>query len=471
MPDRRPDAAEGGPSAAGAFDEHPLRRELAAEVHARPAVQIRGPSLVTGLAFTDAPMAEALAWVRRVADDLGQVLPAGDPAHAVLVDGTLSIKWERHGEFVSLALVQPVGDPAAALSLSRFPSALAALRPAWRVALPGRLIAATDLMLRPHEGATPVTDCDRWLAPDATSGAHVLDGSATLFTDFTLSQDGRTRWLVYDHGMGVTQRSRLVQRLLEIEIYRMMALLALPVARAAFGDLSRLEARLTGITAAASVTQAPAAAAHGADSGGASPAALRAQADDRLAARADEDRRLLDELTALAADVERSIAACAFRFPASQAYWDLVRARVGELREQRIGDLRTLTGFLSRRIAPAMQSVAAAGKRQADLSARVERAGAMLRTRVEIVREEQNLRLLAAMDGTVRQQLRLQQTVEGLSVAAITYYTVALLGYLAKPLGLWLPVDETWVMAAAVPLVAWGVWRGVHRVKAALGGR
>jgi uncharacterized membrane-anchored protein len=439
--------------------EHPYRRALAGEVHARPPTPIDGPSVITGLAFVEVSTEQSVAWIRHVAADAGRPLGEGDPAHVVLDFPGLRLKWERHGEFFSLALVVPLAEHESALQGASFPSALHALRAGWRASLPGRLVAATDVVLAREVPADSIAaTVSRWLNREATSGAHVLDQAATVYTDFTLEAQGRTRWLVFDRGMGALQTARTVQRLLEIEIYRMMALLALPLARTVFSELSRLEAKLAVITAAASNSQPQ------------TQTQTPFASDRLLAAQPRDDRRLLDELTALAADIERSIAAGAFRFPAALAYWEIVRARLSELREQRIDDLRTLTGFMNRRMAPAMNTCAAAAKRQADLSARVERAGAMLRTRVDIAREEQNQRLLAAMDGTARQQLRLQQTVEGLSTAAITYYVVGLIGYFVKPLepALPAPLQVSWLVAAAVPLVAWGVWQGVHRVREAL---
>jgi uncharacterized membrane-anchored protein len=62
--------------------------------------------------------------------------------------------------------------------------------------------------------------------------------------------------------------------------------------------------------------------------------------------------------------------------------------------------------------------------------------------------------------------LRMQQTVEGLSVAAITYYGAGLIGYLAKPLkSVWPALNPDWVVAAAIPLLAFGVWRAVGRIR------
>ncbi len=51
---------------------------------------------------------------------------------------------------------------------------------------------------------------------------------------------------------------------------------------------------------------------------------------------------------------------------------------------------------------------------------------------MSVTREEQNQKILGSMDRRANLQLRLQQTVEGLSVAAITYYIVGLVYYGAK---------------------------------------
>jgi uncharacterized membrane-anchored protein len=59
------------------------------------------------------------------------------------------------------------------------------------------------------------------------------------------------------------------------------------------------------------------------------------------------------------------------------------------------------------------------------------------------------------MDRRARLQLRLQETVEGLSVAAITYYVVGLVGYGAKAIeGLGYPLDPTMAMGVSIPVVA-----------------
>lgn len=429
--------------------DHPLRRALAEEAHARPPAAVESSAVVSVLALMNVPAEQVLGAVVELARARGVAL-AGVPgaAHRVVELPSLRIKWERHGEFCSLTFVAPLPtDSIADLWSGPPPTALQAVPQEWLAALPGEVIAAADVFVLPSRDET-AQDVETLFVADTMAGSTVQDGAARMFTDFVVRSDGRSRWLILNDRMGRAQTARTVQRVIEIEVYRMVALLGFPAARAAFGELTRIEGELERMTAATAALHAEAA----------TPATQR------------EERRLLDELTRVAAELESMTAKSAFRYAASEAYWEIVRARVAELREQRIGDLRTLSGFLMRRLAPAMNSCAAASRRQEALSARVERAGSLLRTRVDVAREEQNQQLLAAMDRRSRLQLRLQQTVEGLSVAAIAYYVVGLLGYLLKPLGtVWPGAPVEWIIAALVPVVAYLVWRGVGHVRGRLG--
>jgi uncharacterized membrane-anchored protein len=217
-----------------------------------------------------------------------------------------------------------------------------------------------------------------------------------------------------------------------------MALLALPIARRLAPQLLAMERALAALT-------------------------------EHIGRNDGTDEKLLGDLTRLAADVERSLAASQYRFGASRAYHDLVRARIAELRERRLPGIQTIDEFMTRRLAPAMATCASVSQRLRDLSERVAQASGLLSTRVEIAREQQNQALLASMDRRARLQLRLQQTVEGLSVAAVSYYVVGLVGYGAKALKAGgLSVDPDLAVGAAIPvvvlLVAWAVRRVRHRL-------
>ena len=437
--------------------DHALRRALADEVHARPPAPVTAPAVVSCLALYETDAEAVFDCVVQLAQRVGVTPPAAGGGHAIVNLPDVRVKWERHGEFSSLTFVRALRDPISLDAMTHYPTAFEALPGDWLAALPGRTIAAADILLLPagDPGAAPRWDeLARWFNREAMAGSQVLDEAALVFTDFMLRDDGgdngagqagRTRWLVLDQqGMSAAQSARVVQRIIEIEIYRMTSLLAFPLARDAFPQLNRIEQRLAEITAAT--------------------AALHGRGDPKQTQ--DAERALLDELTGVASEVERSVAATSFRFSAGQAYWDLVQARVREFREKLIGDLRTLGVFLSRRLAPAMNSCAAAARRQEELSARIERASALLRTRVDVAREEQNQQLLAAMERRGKIGLRLQQTVEGLSVAALTYYLVGLVGYGVKPLkAVWPQLNTDGVIAGSIPVLAFIVWRAVVRLR------
>ena len=140
--------------------------------------------------------------------------------------------------------------------------------------------------------------------------------------------------------------------------------------------------------------------------------------------------------------------------------------RITELREDRIEGMQTIAEFMSRRLAPAVSTCEAVAKRQESLSARVARASNLLRTRVDLALEEQNRDLLKSMDRRASLQLRLQETVEGLSVVAISYYLVGIVSYMAKALkGVGLPIDPDLAVGLAIPVVLFLVWSGVKRIR------
>jgi uncharacterized membrane-anchored protein len=239
---------------------------------------------------------------------------------------------------------------------------------------------------------------------------------------------------------------RAAQRLLEIETYRLMALLAFPVAREAGPRIEHVDRELSAITTAMGDFR-------GTD------------------VKPEGERRLLERLMGLAAEIERVTAGADYRFGAARAYHALVERRIAELREQRaVPGIPTIGEFMDRRLAPAMRSCLATADRLRALAARLARAGTLLRTRVDIALEAQNQTLLASMDRRARLQLRLQQTVEGLSVAAISYYVVGLLGYAARAgEAAGLPIPHDLAVGLAIPLVLLGVWLLVHRVRRHLG--
>jgi uncharacterized membrane-anchored protein len=263
-------------------------------------------------------------------------------------------------------------------------------------------------------------------------------------TDFRVRDSGFERMLLLaPEGTTETRAGRVSARLLEFETYRLMALRGLPVAKGLGPLLARAEDDLAEITAR-----------------------MEAGAGDG-AGDDDADQALLDTLVALAARVERATAETQYRFAATQAYAGIVDQRIAELREMPIPGTQTFGFSLRRGLSPAIATVAATERRMQSLAQRIERAGSLLRTRVDIATETQNRQLLAKLTRGQELQLRLQSTVEGLSIAAISYYVVSLILYFSKAIkAAGVPLHPELAAGLSIPLVLWAVavlTRRIHK--------
>ena len=433
------------------------RAELHDEVHARPPGRILLPALVVYVAVLNEGVSreDERRHLQRLPDQgaLGAEAMQGQFLRLQLPGGA-ALKWERHSEFTRYTLLQSLPDKVWAAEPFLPPAdppllnALA-VPGEWLREIPGRTVAAINLAMVTEPLDDPAAALARaraWFAerPLVASlmGHH---GHSCVVTDFLVQPGGFERMLVMaPPGTTPTRAGRISQRLLEMETYRLMALRGLPVAKALSPMLQDTGRGLAGITASLEDTAA-------------------------------SDQELLDRLTTLAARVERSTAEHGYRFAATRAYEAIVRQRIGELRERAIPGTQTIGEFMQRRLSPAIATVAATEQRLAALSQRVERAGALLRTRVDIATEAQNQQLLAKLTRGQALQLQLQSTVEGLSIAAISYYVVSLVLYGAKAakeggLGaaLGVAIRPELMAGASIPLVLWVVWRTVRRIHAAL---
>ncbi len=404
-------------------EDHPQRRSLADEVHARPFEPVATPSRLSYVALlVDAEQREAeRAHLARLLARFDQPAPDAQATHLRAALGTLRLKWERHGEFSGYTVIAQGADPAVPFERT----AGEQLPADWLQALPGQTVVAAHATLLPAPAGHPphVGDIAPLFGGQTIVGAAIGEGVGYAFTDFRVHGDGCSRMLVYDVGFNPYQAGRMIQRLFEIEAYRMLALLALPIARRQSPRIVAIERALAGLT-------------------------------DGIAREDGREEELLHELTRLAAEVESGLAASQFRFGACRAYSELVQTRIHELRETRLPGLQTIEEFMARRFTPAVGTCNTVSQRLHDLSDRVAQASSLLATRVGIAREHQHQQLLASMDRRAKQQLRLQQTVEGLSVAAILYYLVGLVGYAAKGLrdgGV--PLEPDLIAGLAVPVL------------------
>ncbi|MCK9516247.1 MAG: DUF3422 domain-containing protein [Ottowia sp.] len=432
-----------------------LRLELHQEVHARPPEELQAPLAITHWVMWINADERAASRAHLLDLLAGRGLPEPDPQavyhHADL--GTFRLRWELHTEFVVWTFFQPLQpDEMSALAMAagaELPVAGQRAPQAWSRDIPGAVLAGVNLWVLPREQVDADVLLARLFDPASLTGSRVSRGRADLHTDMRLRADGCSRFLLFTGGPGreavrPQRLGRLVQRVLEMETYRMTALLGLPAARQVVRWLADAEAELAGLTHRLGQAQ-----------------------------RADEPE-LLDSLTRLAAQLEALYARTHARFSASAAYHDLMRQRLQDLGEERVNGFQMLGDFLERRVAPAMATCRSADRRQAALSARIARVSDLLRTRVEVHQQRSSRDLLANLNRRQGLQLKLQSTVEGLSVAAITYYVVGLVGYLAEGASQWgWPVQRATAMAVAVPVVAVGTWwflrRLHHRISGSFG--
>jgi uncharacterized membrane-anchored protein len=409
------------------FPAAPHRAIALGEIHARPYTLVSSPRVIFQLAFMmDGGAVVHHSVIAEMSRYRGIAPPDRDARHHAIPWGQGTLRWERHTEFSTWFWDGPAPEnfgghvPVHPFGDNFMP--------------PGLLISGIRLEIRPdgraRDEAIAVFD------PASLCHSQVKDGKGAILTDFRQNGDGLTQFLLIDRGMSEVQIGAIVQRLLEIETYRTLAMLGLPLAQTLSPEIRRIEDGLTAVT-------------------------------QRMKAYAREEAdELLGEITRLAAELEANAALSLYRFGASRAYDGIVGERIATLAETPVPGYETLGFFLERRLAPAMRTCQSVEERQANLSRKLSRATGLVRSWIDVELEQQNSALLASMDRRANLQLRLQQTVEGLSVAAISYYVIGLFGHVAEALGHDLvPVDPEVMTGFAVPFAVLAVWLLVRSIR------
>lgn len=405
---------------------HALRAPLSREMHVRTMPRLDAPARL--LQFV-------LLVEETAARDSSVALTALLAAHGVTIDttdrfltcrlGPLGFSCERHTEFMTYSFIADGdGDP---FDLTPF-----AATAQWIATLPGQIIRSTQIAL------VRTTPSDAMIASHFSTDdliiSEVAQGRARIWSDFRLHANGFGRLLIRDNGLVGAEPSQLVQRLQELGNYRKMALLGLPEAQQATPVLTALEQRLTAITT-------------------------------RVAEKDADADTVLEQLSALSAELAQIVAHTRYRMSATHAYAELCFDRIRRLDMATVRGFRSLDDFTERRLLPAMRTCDAFTRRLEDLSQRTAWTSAMLRTRVDTALARRNRDLLASMDRRTGLQLRLQHTVEGLSVVAISYYALGLWHHLKEGLehqGVHLP---GWIDIALLPATIIAVWLGIRQIR------
>ena len=413
-----------------ALKDHDQRRSLNAEIHARPSQALSAPLKVSYLVLLSPANAADAEWrhFAELVNRFGDAVPDSRPNYFRLRQGGLCVIWERHTEFSRYTVYWTETARSTTTALSHLPEE-------WIAGLTGELLLRVhcDVMTDIKE-AEELATAQQLFGDQDFAGSVIADGRAAVFTDFDIQRDDSTYCLIIDRGMAPLQSGRNVQRILEINTYWLLALLAFPVAKAQLPYLADRERYVRELSQQLTVARSY-----------------------------EQEAALLTQLTQLEAELSDRTAANAYRFGAAMAYHDLVRQRIEDLREQRLPGLQTIREFSERRLAPAMQTCQTVTARQERLHERASSVTRLLATRVDMDVQLQNRGVLASLNSRAELQLRLQETVEGLSIAAITYYLVGLVKYAAsaaKAKGL--PIDSDLTTGIAIPviavLVAFNLW-------------
>lgn len=383
--------------------EHPHRQAMQDEVHARPPLMIA------------AERAEVWQWVL-VPDTADATWPEAidmSRSHQVLdLDGGL-VRVERHTEFVTLTYC---GDTVPA------PHIVALVD-----ACPAQLLTGARIKVAPeHEFQGHVQNVRSYVFGTAAQDKVRLE------TDFRVSEHRLIEYAVSGRINDGIARGRLIKLVLDLETYRMAALLSLPAVRERTPQLHALEL------------------------------SARTVATALATARDVELGEAVTALSSIQAEVGALQEIMRYRLAASRAYYDLVQARLDTLEEQAIGQQQTLANFIGLRLTPAIKTINAYERRLNELSINLQSTMALVRTRLDLILQSQNQSLLRSMEKRARQQVKLAEAVEGLSTMAISYYVVGLFAYLLGAVPLSTANKSLWI-ALAVPLIVAVVWRLTRR--------
>ena len=413
--------------------DHPLRYPMSNELHARPFPTLNAPARAAYLALaSDAPdKAAERAHLIALLDRYGAPHPQPDATHYSGQIGKNMLKWESHSEFVTYTIF---GDgnaipPFEASTFAMFPED-------WLSNAPGTRITSALIRIERSDGDDGIIDKTQdWFVPESLAISRVLEDELIIASDFRIDPAGHMRMAVFARpDTGGRRIGRVVQRLCEIETYKAMAMLGLATSRDMGRELSQLDTQLSALVS-------------------------------QLNSEELNSDETLGQLLRISAALENAVAQSAYRFGATRAYEAIVNQRIFILREDRFKGRQTFGEFMMRRFDPAMRTVESTQTRLQSLTNRAARASDLLRTRVDVERSAQNQDLLTSMDQRADLQLRLQQTVEGLSVVAITYYAVNLALYLLGPVEKIYGVSKVYLAAGVTPLVLLLVWWMVRRIR------
>lgn len=401
-----------------------LRQQISQELHNRPSPQVNVPTSIAHMAvrLTEKQRDQEYQQLYSLCERYN-VNPPSIEASCYYQDfGGFELRWERHLEFSSYSFIRK------GLGKQLFDGyAIEYVPQEWFDNIVGELVSAVNLVISQDK----LSEQELYHAFEGHQvlGSNVADNRANVYASFRLHSDGFGRIIIQSNMLNSYQAGRLIQRVLEIETYQMMALLSLPMARSLSPKVTKMELDLVEI-------------------------------NQKMAGFCDKnDSEMLDELSYLAGKTEQLISDISYRFSATNAYYELVCSRLEQLRETDIEGIERINEFVTRRLSPGIRTCQALSIRLEGLTLRIARASSLLRTRVDLTIEQQNQQLLSAINQRGEVQLRLQQMVEGVSIAAMAYYLIGLLDYMLDAVNIsGIHLNKILIKGFAVPIILCLTW-------------
>lgn len=407
--------------------EHPYRDAVLTELHARPvelvAPNMRVRRLVLAVPTRSGAMGAAISQFRDFALAKGYSLQDESGRQYQFTTPERVVSWEFHTEFITITWYSALDDG------QNWPDDIG-LEAVSEAELVGAM--RVDMMDEPAlpERVLPSFN------PTSLCLVAIEYGNAQLAADFVPDADKFIRFEFAAGKLSPLRRAITLRRILEVETYRTMALLALPLARQTGPALRAVEMELTDVMADLSGIE------------------TTDEVQERL--------KKLHDLSVRSGQISERLN---YRFAAAYAYGAILRRRLEKLREETLGQGSSLSSFIGNRVEPALATCEAMDKRLTVLSQKLERAVELLNVRISLDMQIQNKSVLETIAETARSQFRLQHTVEGLSTIAITYYLIGILGYaLAGPLEAtgW---SKTLVISILSPLALIAVFFGLRAIR------
>lgn len=411
------------------------RHILYGEFHRRYPVTLSPGDCVTHIVLhkPDGDLDANLDDLKRLCEEAQLDSPQAEILQYFNTSNSLSVKWEHHNEFVAYTFYNRAPHRKTHLQLdpiSHFKN--------WGRHLSGELLTAVHIeIIKPsHNEKLDIAPIGLF-SKVPIAGGSVCDDHARLWSDFHIYENGFSKIAVVDRDLGPHRSGRLVQRLLDVETYRILAMLGFEYSERIKNEISDLELALSAL-----------------------------KNSHETVKEGEVDKTRLYELLDLSAQTDDLQTKATPRIEATRAYARLVHQRFDDLNEERIQGAQRLSNFVRRRFAPSMNSAETTYERLKALRLRIQSEAALLRTRLDVSRQDVNTQVLQAMDRRMQLQIKLQQTVEALSVVAISYYGVGIFAVFAKAFkDDYKSLSPEHLTALAAPIIIISVWFCVRRAR------